>query len=122
MQKDFSFNRESFNEMLGQIRDRAGGNEVIYVFVDNAGYHSGTVVDPVYKELNMVPVFNVGYQYQLNPVERLWAKWKFYFRRILLEKMLKCPAPRQFPMKEALWETFTYVDVKDSIPKYIRKA
>ena len=39
-QRDYSFTKESFVEMLHAIRERSGDNKVIYLFVDNAGYHS----------------------------------------------------------------------------------
>ena len=74
--------------MLESIRERSGDDRIIYLFIDNASYHSGVEVDPAYKRLNITPVFNVGYQYMLNPVERYWALVKHYFRNLLLEKML----------------------------------
>ena len=73
--------------MLETIRERAKDNKVIYLFVDNAGYHSKGEVDEAYERLNIVPVFNVGYQYMLNPVERYWSLVKHYYRKVLLEKM-----------------------------------
>ena len=90
--------------MLETIRERAKDNKVIYLFVDNAGYHSKGEVDEAYERLNIVPVFNVGYQYMLNPVERYWSLVKHYYRKVLLEKMLKCPTAREQPMKDAMKE------------------
>ncbi len=60
-QRDFSFTKETFVEMLDTIRTRTKDNKVIYLFVDNAGYHSKGIVDEAYERLNIVPVFNVGY-------------------------------------------------------------
>ena len=60
-QRDFSFTKESFVEMLETIRERTEDNKVIYLFVDNAGYHSKGEVDEAYERLNIKPVFNVGY-------------------------------------------------------------
>ena len=60
-QRDFSFTKETFVEMLETIRERTEDNKVIYLFVDNAGYHSKGIVDEAYERLNIVPVFNVGY-------------------------------------------------------------
>ena len=94
--------------------------------MDNAGYHGKVngngIVEDAYKELNIIPVYNVGYQYMLNPVERYWSLVKHYYRRILLDKMLKCPTVREQPMRDALRETFENVDATKSIPKFIRKA
>ena len=108
--------------MLETIRDRAGDEKVIYLFVDNAGYHSKGDVDQAYIRLNIVPVFNVAYQYMLNPVERYWSLVKHYYRNVLLDKMLKCPTSREQPMRDAMRETLQGVDALESIPKYIRKA
>lgn len=74
--------------MLESIRDRSGDDKIIYLFIDNASYHSGGIVDDAYKRLSITPVFNVAYQYMLNPVERYWALLKHYFRNLLLEKMI----------------------------------
>ena len=41
--------------------ERAKDDKVIYLFLDNAGYHSGQEVKKAYKELNIEPIFNVGY-------------------------------------------------------------
>ena len=90
--------------------------------MDNAGYHSKGIVDEAYERLNMVPVFNVGYQYMFNPVERYWSLVKHYYRKVLLEKMLKCPTAREEPMRDAMRETLEKFKVPESIPKYIRKA
>ena len=121
-QRDFSFTKESFVEMLETIRERAKDNKVIYLFVDNAGYHSKGEVDDAYERLNIVPVFNVGYQYMLNPVERYWSLVKHYYRKVLLDKMLKCPTAKEQPMKDAMKETLEKLKVPESIPKFIKKA
>ena len=125
-QQDYAFTKETFIEMLGSIRDRAKDNKVIYLFMDNAGYHGKAngngIVENAYKDLNIIPVYNVGYQYMLNPVERYWSLVKHYYRRILLDKMLKCPTAREQPMRDALRETFENVNATQSIPKFIRKA
>ena len=116
--------------MLGSIRERAKDNKVIYLFLDNAGYHSNrqnpykeiNIVKEAYEELNIVPVFNVKYQFAFNPVERYWAHIKHHFRRILLSKMLQCPNNKETPMKDALAETFKGADVSELVPKIIRMA
>ena len=105
-QRDFSFNRESFMEMLCSIRDASKDNEVIYLFLDRAGYHRGSNIREKFTELNIIPIYNVPYKYVNNPVERYWSVVKTHFRALLLDKMLKCPTSREFPMKEALKETF----------------
>ena len=58
----------------------------------------------------------------LNPVERYWSTIKHYYRKVLLDKMLKCPTAKEQPMRDAMKETLEKVDASESIPKYIRKA
>ena len=58
----------------------------------------------------------------LNPVERYWSLVKHYYRKVLLDKMLKCPTAKEQPMRDAMKETLEKVDASESIPKYIRKA
>ena len=60
-QRPFAFTKETFVEMLDTIRARTKDNKVIYLFVDNAGYHSKGIVDEAYERLNIVPVFNIAY-------------------------------------------------------------
>ena len=36
--------------------------------------------------------------------------------------MLKGPRKQDTPLKDALFETFNYTDVTESIPRYIKKA
>ena len=92
--------------MLDAIRDAVKDEKVIYLFLDNARYHRSIDVKDRMDDLNIEPIYNVAYSYTFNPVERLWAYWKHYFRAILLEKMLKCPDAKSSPLKDALLETF----------------
>lgn len=95
--------------MLCSIREGVKDEKVIWLFLDRAGYHRGTpgsTLRAKYVELNIIPVFNVAYKFVNNPVERYWSVVKTHFRAILLQKMLACPAYKEFPMKEALQETF----------------
>ena len=76
------------------------------------------------EELNIEPVFNVAYRFEFNPCERLFAFYKGYFRKVLLQKMLDYPEAKSTPLKEALFQTFCdkSEEVKLSIPKFIKKA
>ena len=51
----------------------AVGHEKIYLFLDGASIHKHDQVKSKMKELNIEPVWNVGYRYEYNPVERLWS-------------------------------------------------
>ena len=48
-------------------------NEKIYLFMDGAGFHRNPDVKKLMVELKIEPVYNVGYSFQYNPCERLWA-------------------------------------------------
>jgi transposase len=91
---------EMLKNISGAVKD-----EKIFLFMDGAGFHRNPEVKKLMVELNIEPVFNVGYSFQYNPCERLWAQYKIHFRKILLEKMLRDPGPKAYPMKEALFET-----------------
>lgn len=73
--------------------------------MDGAGFHRNPLVKALMIELNIEVVYNVGYSFQYNPCERLWAQYKMHYRKLLLEKMLKDPGPKGYPLKEALSET-----------------
>ena len=47
-----------------------------------------------------------------------------YFRKLLLEKMLYDPGPKEYPLKEVLFETMCMKskDVTQSIPKFIKRT
>ena len=74
--------------------------------------------------LNIEPVYNVAYRFEFNPIERLWAQYKNYFRKVLLRKMLDYPDAKSYPLKDALFQTFCDKsnEVKLSIPKFVMKA
>ena len=74
--------------MLESIRDAAKDDQPIYLMRDNASFHSGIDVDEKMKELKIIPVPNVKYRFEFNPCERLFAVFKQYYRKLLLQKML----------------------------------
>ena len=102
----------------------ATGNEKVYLFMDNAGYHKSLEVVKHMKKLNIEHVLNVAYRFEFNPIERLWAQYKQHYRKVLLKKMLEYPEAKSAPLKDALFETFCHkaAEVKISIPKFIKKA
>jgi transposase len=81
--------------------------EKIYLFLDNASFHKNEEVRKHMKELNIEPIFNVSYQFQYNPIERLWGQYKQYFRKVLLDKMLANPDQKANPLKDSVFETFS---------------
>ena len=109
--------------MLESIRGAANDNKTIYLMRDNAKIHYGEDdVDIKMEELNIVPIKNVAYRFEFNPCERLFAQWKSKYRLVLLDKMLKDPAPKDEPMKKAMDEVFYMLETSKLIPKIIKKA
>jgi hypothetical protein len=60
-------------EMLDCIAS-AVKEETIYLFMDGAQYHKNHKEQM--EKLNIVPIFNVAYRFEYNPVERLWGQYK----------------------------------------------
>ena len=81
MQTDYSFNTETYCEMLESIRGATKDNRPIYLMRDNASFHKGEDdVDPKMKELNIIAIPNVKYRFEFNPCERLFSVMKQYYR------------------------------------------
>ena len=76
------------------------------------------------KSLDIEAVFNVPYHFQYQPCERLFAMYKQYFRKRLLDEMLKDPSPKDTPLNDALHDTFNarFHQAQLSIPRFIKKA
>jgi hypothetical protein len=66
--EEYSYDAVKYAAFLEQIRATDGvGDEKIYLFVDNSSVHKErTLVIPKYKELNIVPVWNLPYAPQYN--------------------------------------------------------
>ena len=69
---DGSINMERFNVFLKQLRKKLGDDKV-YLFMDNLMVHRGSLVMPMYDELNFVPIWNVKYSPDFNPIETVFA-------------------------------------------------
>ena len=64
-QRDMSFTKESYMEMLESIRGATKDNKTIYLMRDNASIHSG--IDDVnikMQELNIIAIKNVAYRFE----------------------------------------------------------
>ena len=59
---------DMLDNIAGAVKD-----EKIYLFMDNAGYHKNELVVAHMKKLNIVPIYNVSYRFEFNPIERAWA-------------------------------------------------
>ncbi len=71
--REFSFNRDTFAEFLGDVR-AACGEETVYLFLDNASYHKSPELKPVFEKLRIKPVWNVAYSPEFNSaIELYWG-------------------------------------------------
>ena len=70
--EDYSFNEEMFESFLKEIRAASGGDEKLYLFLDNSGVHRCCTDAMV--ALNIEPVWNIPYRFEFNDAcEKLWA-------------------------------------------------
>ena len=93
---------------------------MIYHFTDCGGFYPIGGASEI--ALNIIPVYNCPYAFIFNPCERLFSRYKFVFRRLLLYRMLQTPNNRETPLLDALRQTFAETFVDDMIPKIIKKA
>ena len=56
--------------------------------MDQLRVHKARTMWPVYHELNVMPVFNVGYSPQFNPIEAVFSKVKAIFCRERLHNLV----------------------------------
>ena len=74
------------------------------------------------RALNIIPIYNCPYAFVFNACERLFSRYKFVFRRLLLYRMLQTPTNRETPLLDALRQTLAETPVDELIPKIIKKA
>ena len=70
----------AFADFLKDVRG-ACGNERVYLFLDNAKvHHAKDIVQPVWKQLDIEPVWNVENSPWFNSaIERCWGQLKAHF-------------------------------------------
>ena len=80
-----AINADIFIKFLKGLRRRFD-QIPLALFMDQLKVHKAKLVVPVYETLNILPVFNVGYSPEFNPIEAVFSKIKFQFCR----KRLNC--------------------------------
>ena len=58
---------------------RVSKKRPIAIFMDQLAVHRSKEVKPLYQELNIVPIFNIGYSPEFNPIEAVFSKVKRKF-------------------------------------------
>ena len=69
---------DDFIDYLKKLRKKAG-EEPLSIFMDKLPVHRSLKVKPVYDQLNMTTIYNVGYSPAFNPVESTFSKAKRLF-------------------------------------------
>ena len=73
---DSAINGEIFIDFLKSLRKRFGATPLA-LFMDQLRVHKASPVRPVYDQLDIRPVWNVGYSPEFNPVEAVFSKVKY---------------------------------------------
>ena len=75
-------------------------------------------MQPVYKNLNIVPVYNVGYSPEFNPIESVFSQVKRVFCRKRLNKLVN---KDEFDTNKEIRDAFAKV-TKETIVACIKKS
>ena len=63
-------------------------NRPLALFMDNLPVHKSNIVKPLYDSLNIMPIYNVSYSPELNPIEAVFSKVKAIFNRQRLNHLV----------------------------------
>ena len=74
--------------------------------MDNLSVHKMLTVKTVYTELGIVPVFNVAYQPDFNPIEACFARVKAKYKQARLNALVN---DEQFAMDATISDAFQVV-------------
>ena len=78
-------NNDNFEKFLRALRNRSGGRIALYM--DQLGVHKSKVTAKVYQELDIMPIFNVSYSPELNPIEGVFSQVKRNYNKQRLNKL-----------------------------------
>jgi transposase len=56
--------------------------------MDNLTVHKSKVVNPFYEKLNIMPIWNVPYSPEFNPIESVFSRVKFFFNKKRLNEIV----------------------------------
>lgn len=69
---------DDFIDYLKKLRKKSG-QQPLTIFMDQLAVHKSSTVKPVYGQLDMTTIYNVGYSPAFNPVESTFSKAKRLF-------------------------------------------
>ena len=85
MSSTTAIDAEIFIKFLRRLR-QVFRRQPIALFMDQLKVHKARAVQPVYQELNILPIYNIGYSPQFNPIEAVFSKIK----RAFCSERLRC--------------------------------
>ena len=77
---DKGVKQPDFIEFLQHLR-QINGEARLHVFLDNMKAHKGTDVGAEFERQNIVPIWNVPYRCELQPIELVFAQVKRVYKR-----------------------------------------
>ena len=80
-------NAETFNKFLESLSQRFR-RRPLALFMDQLTVHKSKDVKPTYRQLDILPVYNVSYSPQFNPIEAVFSKLKYNFSRQRLNNLV----------------------------------
>ena len=78
---------ETFNKFLESLSQRFR-RRPLALFMDQLSVHRAIAVKPTYQKLDILPVYNVSYSPQFNPIEAVFSKLKAHFSRQRLHNLV----------------------------------
>ena len=98
---DSAINEHRFSVYLAEL-SRVNDRQPFFIFLDNLAVHKTTLVKRVCEKLKIVPIFNVPYQPDLNPIESCFSQVKRYYGNQRLQRIVNnLPFERNQVIKEA---------------------
>lgn len=102
-----------FTQFLTQFDDDEDNRPA--VFIDNASYHKSKVVMKAYENLDVMPIFNVPYRPDLNPIKEIFGQIKSRFRRKRLTLIASCQDYDPEELVKGCIEETTHEAVKNTV-------
>ena len=84
---DKAVNKFDFIEFLKHLRG-INGNRKLHCFIDNMKAHKGPEVIQEFERLNIIPIWNVPYRYDLQPIELVFSQVKRIYRKAKLSAFI----------------------------------
>ena len=83
-----SVKNQDFGNFLISLRQKYL-NEEIALFMDNMRVHHSLLSKEAYQELKLIPIFNIAYSPQFNPIESVFSMIKQAYKKLLLQAIIE---------------------------------